>query len=380
MLKQLITILFISCITHYTGYSQTNLEVEGRIKVSEQSKAPVEGEIRFFEGDFQGYVNNEWCSLTTKLEMKKSCSGYEVYINDIAFYPAEQTDLSGLDYYSECNCTDGIDNDGNGLIDSADPFCTKRIDLCLDKQVFADGHLYFQIIISNDGPDEASGIKVKDFVPDGIRNIHSISEGGQIIGNEIMWSDLYIPPSETLFLNFEALVNPGGNNFINIAEVIAHNEIDIDSTPKNGADTDGDGIIGSCGDDSTQDPDDEDDGDDAEICEIAECNCADGIDNDNDGAIDNADTDCMEICNDGIDNNGNGSIDCNDFYWCDNHPCCNTPTSECDCTDGLDNDGDGDFDCDDSDCQIIMECDCFDGLDNDGDGAIDCDDPDCLCN
>jgi YVTN family beta-propeller protein len=57
-----------------------------------------------------------------------------------------------------------------------------------------------------------------------------------------------------------------------------------------------------------------------------------------------------------------------------------TPTPEI-CDDGVDNDGDGDVDCADSDCAGDPACPepeiCDDGVDNDGDGDVDCDDSDC---
>ena len=53
---------------------------------------------------------------------------------------------------------------------------------------------------------------------------------------------------------------------------------------------------------------------------------------------------------------------------------------EQDCTDTIDNDGDGTVDCADSDCAnnlccsfgTAFECDVPDGIDNDGNGQVDC--------
>ena len=55
-----------------------------------------------------------------------------------------------------------------------------------------------------------------------------------------------------------------------------------------------------------------------------------------------------------------------------------TPADE-NCINGKDDDGDGDIDCADSDCSTSLACkeDCNDGVDNDGDDLIDCDDDDC---
>ena len=57
------------------------------------------------------------------------------------------------------------------------------------------------------------------------------------------------------------------------------------------------------------------------------------------------------------------------------------PTPE-NCTNGVDDDGDGLIDCEDSDCDLDPACitppeNCSNGVDDDGDTLVDCDDPDC---
>jgi len=124
--------------------------------------------------------------------------------------------------------------------------------------------------------------------------------------------------------------------------------------------------------------------------------CTDGIDNDKDGKIDCADSDCLGIsgcgaeglsttCSDGFDDDGDGFIDCADAE-CNGRQgpgggTCQYPESNC--QDNYDNDGDGLIDCNDPNCsgqpgcQVIPE-NCTNGIDDDGDGMIDCGDPDCL--
>lgn len=63
-------------------------------------------------------------------------------------------------------------------------------------------------------------------------------------------------------LEIEAMVTDGGN-YVNLAEVIALNETDFDSTPGNGVDTNGNNVFDN-------DPGDEDDGDGATVFP---CNC-----------------------------------------------------------------------------------------------------------
>ncbi len=84
--------------------------------------------------------------------------------------------------------------------------------------------------------------------------------------------------------------------------------------------------------------------------------CSNGIDDDGDGFVDCADTECARVsycnlesqnCADGVDNNGDGKIDCDDSACASNSNCSSKETN---CSDGIDNDGDGFIDYYDSDC------------------------------
>ena len=144
--------------------------------------------------------------------------------------------------------------------------------------------------------------------------------------------------------------------------------------------------------------------------------CADGIDNDDNGLIDEKDPSCfypwsvegsfdqaddiavgwvgIGQCNDHIDNDGDGFVDgldpgcasSNDASEADGFQ----PMTPGTCADGIDNDGDGDSDRDDIKCRWPTDHEsadnslyadvsgiCRDGVDNNGDGLID--DEDLAC-
>ncbi len=138
--------------------------------------------------------------------------------------------------------------------------------------------------------------------------------------------------------------------------------------------------------------------------------CQDGLDNDCDGLADANDPDCAaaEICDNGIDDDGDGLADCadpdcagfqkgpcqtgqpgicadgtltcrnlNEVCVANQQPVSEQPAGSVICQDALDNDCDGLTDANDPGCQVTPEADCFDGIDNNGDGLIDCADPTC---
>jgi hypothetical protein len=119
--------------------------------------------------------------------------------------------------------------------------------------------------------------------------------------------------------------------------------------------------------------------------------CADGVDNDGDGAADLADFSCggnptnnnesspAAQCQDGADNDGDGAVDLADFSCGGNRQKNDEANPKAQCQDGLDNDSDGAVDTNDSSCggnkqkndEANPKAQCQDGSDNDGDGAID---------
>jgi hypothetical protein len=126
-------------------------------------------------------------------------------------------------------------------------------------------------------------------------------------------------------------------------------------------------------------------------CFCIPAQCADGIDNDGDGAVDLADFSCGGIatnnnesspaakCQDGADNDGDGAVDLADFSCGGNKQRNDEANPKSQCQDGLDNDGDGAVDTNDFSCggnkqkndESNPKAQCQDGSDNDGDGATD---------
>ncbi|MBO4351691.1 MAG: trypsin-like serine protease [Proteobacteria bacterium] len=97
-----------------------------------------------------------------------------------------------------------------------------------------------------------------------------------------------------------------------------------------------------------------------------------------------------EDCTNGVDDNGNGFVDCDDELCAQDPACISQPVSgdDEDCTNGQDDNNDGLADCDDPQCAQDSACtsqpidnedeNCINGIDDNNDGLTDCDDPRCM--
>ena len=154
----------------------------------------------------------------------------------------------------------------------------------------------FEITLTNNGTDDATGIAVEDIIPSGYSNINNISNGGTLLGNRISWSGLSLATATaTLVLTYDVMVNaPTGasGEYLNITQVTASDQFDPDSLPNN--------------DDGDQSEDDEDN---FEVTpQSADLNINKQVSNANPNAGDTV-TFTLTITNDGPDNATNVAIE-----------------------------------------------------------------------
>ena len=111
----------------------------------------------------------------------------------------------------------------------------------------------FTIEVTNHGPQGNSGVQVRDRLPSGYDFVSARTTAGIYDQTSGVWIIGRIGNGNTVALTLLAKVKATGD-YMNLAEVIASDLIDLDSPPNNGVDTDGDGNV-------VDDPQDEDDGD-----------------------------------------------------------------------------------------------------------------------
>ncbi len=93
--------------------------------------------------------------------------------------------------------------------------------------------LTFELVISNSGPNNATGVSVEDVLPAGF-TLAAVNGGGSLLGNTASWAGLFIPSGGNIALTYQASVNtPTGTpgEYTNSAQITASNQLDPDSDP-----------------------------------------------------------------------------------------------------------------------------------------------------
>ena len=161
---------------------------------------------------------------------------------------AEIIASSQFDPDSTPNNNSGNNNDNDEDDDASVEFTPQLIDLALTKtldrpRVNVGETIEYRVTVSNDGPSDADNVVIEDRLPTGLTFVSSTPDIGSAYSQPTgRWTIPLIPAGESRELVLRATVAPNANNIdtilsegiLNIAEVIAADQPDRDSTPNNG--------------------------------------------------------------------------------------------------------------------------------------------------
>ncbi len=124
---------------------------------------------------------------------------------------------------------DGVIVEANEVPTFVDVQLTKIVDV---QNVLVGDQVTYTLTLTNEGPDVATAIQVLDQLPTGLSYESSIPSTGNYNAATGIWTLNQMNPNVTETLQITATVLEVGS-IENIAQVIALNETDIDSTPNN---------------------------------------------------------------------------------------------------------------------------------------------------
>ncbi|MBO0592891.1 DUF11 domain-containing protein, partial [Cellulophaga sp. E16_2] len=167
---------------------------------------------------------------TVDLQFQATVNSTGVYTNSAEITASDQSDPdSTVD--NDVAAEDDQDTASIAIL-SADLSLAKSVS---PAQASIGENVTFSLLITNNGPDDATGISVVDNVPAGY-TITGINNGGILNSNTITWSGIDVADSATSTVTFTARVNaPTGafNEYVNTAQISASDLFDPNSTPNN---------------------------------------------------------------------------------------------------------------------------------------------------
>ena len=146
--------------------------------------------------------------------------------NTITVVSADQTDSNTTADDPSEDIVVGTDADLelSKIVDNATPNVTTNV--------------IFTLAVTNNGPNQATGVEVTDLLPTGYSYVSDDGAGAYVSGTGL-WTIGTLNNGATATLNITATVNVTGN-YSNIAEVTSSGNTDPDSTPGNGVTTEDD--------------------------------------------------------------------------------------------------------------------------------------------
>ncbi|NNE00173.1 MAG: DUF11 domain-containing protein [Pirellulaceae bacterium] len=150
-----------------------------------------------------------------------------VKVNSAQVTAADQADIDS----TPANNVSGEDDQAAVSITpaSADLSLTKTVD---DSNPNVGQQVTFNISVTNDGPDAAANIDVRDSLPSGLSLLSANESAGTYNTTTGIWSIPTLSANGSATLVIQAMVDSIGDK-INTAEIIASSQADPDSTPGN---------------------------------------------------------------------------------------------------------------------------------------------------
>ncbi|MEP5615887.1 MAG: gliding motility-associated C-terminal domain-containing protein [Flavobacteriaceae bacterium] len=173
--------------------------------------------------------------LGTLLNGNSAILVINVLVNPSGLYTNTSQVIASDAYDVDSTPANGVSSEDD--LDEISVVPVPAIDLSLIKTVdeatpFVGSNVVFTLTVTNDGPSDATTIQVSDPLPSGFAYI-SDDDGLNYNDTNGLWNVGTLASGNSAILNITTSVNPTGD-YNNIAEIINHDQSDIDSSPNNG--------------------------------------------------------------------------------------------------------------------------------------------------
>jgi uncharacterized repeat protein (TIGR01451 family) len=221
------TVTFTVTLTNAGPDTATNVQVRDVLPsgLSYVSNSPDQGNYASATGVWTVGTVTAGDSLELDIVATVTTSGTKIntaQVSDADQFDPDSTPNNGI-------ASEDDQDDATVTPQVADLSLTKTVD---QSAPGINDNVTFTIRLSNDGPDTATNVEVRDVLPAGLSYVSNSPDRGSYNSATGEWTVGTIAVGETLELDIVATVDTAGTK-INTAEVSAADQFDSDSTPDN---------------------------------------------------------------------------------------------------------------------------------------------------
>ncbi|MFS4492747.1 HYR domain-containing protein [Maribacter sp. 2308TA10-17] len=156
------------------------------------------------------------------------------YLNTVQIIAVDQLDPDSTPNNDDGDQSEDDEDNAEIVLIPADLSLNKTLSAASNPSPNAGDTVTFELTLTNEGPGIATNVIIEDTLPIGY-TLGTVNDGGTVSGNVISW-DIPNMPVGSQTLSYEVTLNTPTNavdEYTNVAQIIASDQFDPDSTPNN---------------------------------------------------------------------------------------------------------------------------------------------------
>ncbi|WP_299797789.1 gliding motility-associated C-terminal domain-containing protein [uncultured Maribacter sp.] len=178
--------------------------------------------------------NGTTTTLTFEASINVPTNTTDEYLNTVQIVNVDQLDPDSSPNNDDGDQSEDDEDNAEIVLIPADLSLGKALSSSSNPAPNSGDTVTFELTLTNDGPGIATNVSIEDTLPSGY-TLGTVNNGGIVSGNVISWDFANMPVGSQV-VSYEVTLNAPNNvadEYTNIAQVIASDQFDPNSTPNN---------------------------------------------------------------------------------------------------------------------------------------------------
>ncbi|WP_405410808.1 gliding motility-associated C-terminal domain-containing protein [Maribacter sp. Asnod1-A12] len=178
--------------------------------------------------------NGTSATLTFEASINVPTNTTDEYLNTVQIVNVDQLDPDSSPNNDDGDQSEDDEDNAEIVLIPADLSLAKALSAASNSAPNAGDTITFELTLTNNGPGIATNVSIEDTLPSGY-TLGTVNNSGSVSGSVISWNFANVPVGSQV-VSYEVTLNAPNNvadEYTNIAQVLASDQFDPDSTPNN---------------------------------------------------------------------------------------------------------------------------------------------------